>query len=129
MAGAGFDAAMIRDASPALKARPGRPAYAVAAPGHLTEPRTRLTIRLDGGRRSRRKARMAVIGDVGTLQARLRLLPRARPDSGPPELVLLDPQGLAGGALEYATATRIDVRFARPAPGSSTARPCPTVPG
>ncbi|MFH8259181.1 diacylglycerol kinase family protein [Streptomyces roseolus] len=140
MAGAGFDAVMIRDASPALKARLGWPAYALAATRHLTEPRMRLTIRLDGGRRIRRRARMAVIGNVGTLQAGLRLLPRARPDSGHLELVLLDPQGpagwlaaaahiagrplrrtpaatdgpVAGGALEYFTATRIDVRFARP---------------
>ncbi|MFH9740129.1 diacylglycerol kinase family protein [Streptomyces roseolus] len=140
MAGAGFDAAMIRDASPALKARLGWPAYALAATRHLTEPRMRLTIRLDGGRRIRRRARMAVIGNVGTLQAGLRLLPRARPDSGHLELVLLDPQGpagwlaaaahiagrplrrtpaatdgpVAGGALEYFTATRIDIRFARP---------------
>ncbi|MFC9730677.1 diacylglycerol kinase family protein [Streptomyces roseolus] len=140
MAGAGFDALMIRDASPALKARLGWPAYALAATRHLTEPRVRLTIRLDGGRRIRRRARMAVIGNVGTLQAGLRLLPRARPDSGHLELVLFDPQGpagwlaaaahiagrplrrtpaatdgpVAGGALEYFTATRIDVRFARP---------------
>ncbi|MEV7536984.1 diacylglycerol kinase family protein [Streptomyces hydrogenans] len=140
MAGAGFDAAMIRDASPALKARLGWPAYALAATRHLTEPRMRLTIRLDGGRRIRRRARMAVIGNVGTLQAGLRLLPRARPDSGHLELVLLDPQGpagwlaaaahivgrplrrtpaatdgaVAGGALEYFTATRVDIRFARP---------------
>ncbi|MEU2543854.1 diacylglycerol kinase family protein [Streptomyces roseolus] len=140
MAGAGFDAAMIRDTSPALKAGLGWPAYALAATRHLTEPRMRLTIRLDGGRRIRRRARMAVIGNVGTLQAGLRLLPRARPDSGHLELVLFDPQGpvgwlaaaahiadrplrrtpaatdgpVAGGALEYFTATRIDIRFARP---------------
>ncbi|GAA3897965.1 hypothetical protein GCM10022244_05370 [Streptomyces gulbargensis] len=140
MAGAGFDAAMIRDASPALKASLGWPAYVVAATRHLTEPRMRLTVRLDGGRRIRRRARMAVIGNVGTLQAGLRLLPRARPDSGHLELVLFDPQGpagwlaaaahiagrplrrtpaatdgpVAGGALEYFTATRIDIRFAQP---------------
>ncbi|MFF7816126.1 diacylglycerol kinase family protein [Streptomyces sp. NPDC007945] len=140
MAGAGFDAAMIRDASPALKASLGWPAYALSATRHLNEPRMRLTVRLDGGRRIRRRARMAVIGNVGTLQAGLRLLPRARPDSGHLELVLFDPQGpvgwlaaaahiagrplrrtpaatdgpVAGGALEYFTATRIDIRFARP---------------
>ncbi|MFG3194320.1 diacylglycerol kinase family protein [Streptomyces omiyaensis] len=142
MTGAGFDAAMVRDASPSLKARLGWPAYVLAAVRHLAEPRTRLTIRLDGGRRIRRRARMAVIGNVGTLQAGMRLLPRARPDSGRLELVLFDPRGpagwlaaalhiagrpprrtpaatdgpVAGGALEYFTATRVDIRFARTRP-------------
>ncbi|GHG27208.1 diacylglycerol kinase family protein [Streptomyces filamentosus] len=140
MAGAGFDAAMVRDASPALKSSLGWPAYALSGARHLTDPRTRLTVRLDGGRRIRRRARMAVIGNVGELQGGLRLLPRARPDSGRLELVLFDPQGpagwlaaaahiagrtlrrapaaadgpVAGGALEYFTASRIDIRFTRP---------------
>lgn len=150
MTGAGFDAAMVRDASPALKARLGWPAYALSAVRHLGDPRMRLTIRLDGGRPLRRRARMVVIGNVGALQGGLDLLPRARPDSGQLEAVLFDPRGpagwlaaaahlgarvvrrrvpgagsgsgpgsggpVAGGALEYFSATRIDIRFARPQP-------------
>ncbi|MFF0549878.1 diacylglycerol/lipid kinase family protein [Streptomyces sp. NPDC004311] len=96
MAGAGFDAAMVRDASPALKSRLGWPAYALSAARHLGDPRMRVTLRIDGGRRIRRRARMVVIGNVGTLQAGVELLPRARPDSGRLEVVLFAPQGPAG---------------------------------
>ncbi|MFJ1566439.1 diacylglycerol kinase family protein [Streptomyces erythrochromogenes] len=146
MAGAGFDAAMVRDASPVLKARLGWAAYALSAARHLRDPRMRLSLRLDGGPRIRRRARMVVIGNVGSLQAGLQLLPRARPDSGRLEVVLFDPRGAAGwlaaaahlaarvvrrpaeapasggpdgsvsvaaGSLEYFSAGRIEVRFAR----------------
>ncbi|MEU6313316.1 diacylglycerol kinase family protein [Streptomyces sp. NPDC047014] len=156
MAGAGFDAAMVRDASPVLKAHLGWAAYALSAVRHLGDPRMRLTLRLDGGRRIRRRARMVVVGNVGALQAGLELLPLARPDSGRLEVVLFDPKGaagwlatmahlatrvvrrpaagavapaaptasapsgtdtpraVAGGSLEYFSATRIEIRFARP---------------
>ncbi|WP_158717930.1 diacylglycerol kinase family protein [Streptomyces sp. NRRL F-2664] len=144
MAGAGFDAAMVRDASPVLKTHLGWAAYALSAVRHLRDPHMRLTLRLDGGRRIRRRARMVVVGNVGALQAGLELLPRARPDSGRLEVVLFDPRGAAGwlaaaahlaarlvrrpaadpapdgaavsvaaGSLEYFSATRIEVRFAR----------------
>ncbi|MFD3454815.1 diacylglycerol kinase family protein [Streptomyces sp. NPDC058691] len=98
MAGAGLDAAMVRDASDRLKARLGWSAYALSGIGHLTDPRMRLTIRLDGGPELRRRARMVLIGNVGALQGGLPLLPRARPDSGFLELVLLNPRGPAGWA-------------------------------
>ncbi|MCX5128566.1 diacylglycerol kinase family protein [Streptomyces sp. NBC_00347] len=149
MAGAGFDAAMVRDASPRLKSRMGWAAYVLSALRHLRDPGVRLTVRVDGGRRLRRRARMVVIGNVGTLQGGLPLLPAARPDSGRLEVVLFDPHGPAGwltaaghlaarllrrrppagpgpaapdgrseagGALEYFSATRIDVRCAVPQP-------------
>ncbi|MFE4632860.1 diacylglycerol kinase family protein [Streptomyces sp. NPDC056773] len=149
MAGAGFDAAMVRDASPRLKSRMGWAAYVLSALRHLRDPGVRLTIRVDGGRRLRRRARMVVIGNVGTLQGGLPLLPAAQPDSGRLDVVLFDPRGPAGwlaaagyltarllrrrppagpgaaapegdgeagGALEYFSATRIDVRCAVPQP-------------
>ncbi|MFF1411496.1 diacylglycerol kinase family protein [Streptomyces sp. NPDC058289] len=149
MAGAGFDAAMVRDASTRLKSRMGWAAYLLSALRHLRDPGVRLTVRVDGGRRLRRRARMVVIGNVGTLQGGLPLLPAARPDSGRLEVVLFDPRGPAGwltaaghltarllrrrpsaapgpavpdghseagGALEYFSATRIDVRCAVPQP-------------
>ncbi|MGI5447232.1 diacylglycerol kinase family protein [Streptomyces sp. CA-243310] len=146
MAGAGLDAAMVRDASDRLKERVGWAAYVVSAVGHLRDPRMRLSIRLDGGAALERRARMVVIGNVGTLQGGLSLLPDARPDSGRLDMVLLDPRGaagwlvaaghvmsralpgraaaatgtpagaVAGGALEYFNAARIDIRFGRPQP-------------
>ncbi|WP_405719792.1 diacylglycerol kinase family protein [Streptomyces sp. NBC_01537] len=147
MAGAGFDAAMVRDASERLKARLGWAAYVISAVRHLRDPRMRLSIRLDGGPVLERWARMVVVGNVGALQGGLPLLPDARPDSGRLDVVLLDPRGAggwlataghfgarmlpgrspraafpaggqrqAGGALEYFTAERIDLRFSQPQP-------------
>ncbi|MEU2078119.1 diacylglycerol kinase family protein [Streptomyces sp. NPDC013489] len=96
MAGAGFDAAMVRDASPRLKARLGWAAYLLAAARHLRDPRTRVSIRVDGGPRRRHRARMVVIGNVGTLQGGLELLPGAHADSGRLDVVLFAPEGAAG---------------------------------
>ncbi|MFD9303406.1 diacylglycerol kinase family protein [Streptomyces sp. NPDC060048] len=96
MAGAGFDAAMVRDTSPRLKSRMGWAAYVLSALRHLRDPGVRLTVRVDGGRPRRRRARMVVIGNVGALQGGLPLLPAARPDSGRLEVVLFDPRGAAG---------------------------------
>ncbi|MFF0215288.1 diacylglycerol kinase family protein [Streptomyces vinaceus] len=125
MAGAGFDAAMVRDASPRLKERLGWAAYVVSALRHLRDSRMRLSIRLDGGAPLERRARMVVIGNVGTLQGGLPLLPDARPDSGRLDVVLLDPRGAAGWlaaarhlASRGAGRGSADGR-ARPAPGGS----------
>ncbi|MFB9593556.1 diacylglycerol kinase family protein [Streptomyces racemochromogenes] len=146
MAGAGFDAAMVGGTSARAKERLGWAAYVLSAARHLRDPRMRLSIRLDGGPPRERRARMVVIGNVGTLQGGLPLLPGARPDSGRLEVALLDPRGVrgwlaaaahlgarmlpgrtagetrgeygavAGGALEYFSAAHVDIRFARPQP-------------
>ncbi|MDX2646295.1 diacylglycerol kinase family protein [Streptomyces sp. PA03-1a] len=114
MAGAGFDAAMVRDASVRLKARLGWSAYVLSGVGHLTDPRMHLAIRLDGGPELPRRARMVLIGNVGVLQGGLPLLPRARPDSGCLDLVLLNPRGLTGWA---AAAGHLAVRMLPHRPG------------
>ncbi|WP_330261125.1 diacylglycerol kinase family protein [Streptomyces sp. NBC_00539] len=149
MAGAGFDAAMVGDASERVKEHLGWAAYVLSAVRHLGDPRMRLSVRLDGGPVHERRARMVVIGNVGTLQGGLPLLPDARPDSGRLEVVLLDPRGargwlaaaghlgsrmlpgratrtpggprgprgaVAGGALEYFSAVRVDISFVKPQP-------------
>ncbi|MFJ7203716.1 diacylglycerol kinase family protein [Streptomyces sp. NPDC098789] len=146
MAGVGFDAAMVQDASPRLKSRLGWAAYVVSALRHLGDPGIRLTIRLDGGRPLRRRARMVVIGNVGMLQGGLPLLPEARADDGRLDVVLFAPGGpagwlaaaahltrrtlrapasrrpgagagdVAGGALEYFSATRVEIRCTAPQP-------------
>lgn len=121
MAGAGFDAAMVRDTSPRLKSRMGWAAYVLSALRHLRDPGVRLTVRIDGGRPRRRRARMVVIGNVGSLQGGLPLLPTARPDSGRLEVVLFDPRGAAGWlAAAGHLASRL-LRHRRPAPGGPTA--------
>lgn len=117
MAGAGFDAAMVRDASEDLKSRIGWAAYALSGARHLRDPRMRLSIQLDGGPVLERRARMVVIGNVGALQGGLPLLPDARPDDGRLDVVLLDPRGPVGW---LATAGHFATRML---PG----RPRPTV--
>ncbi|GGZ72951.1 diacylglycerol kinase family protein [Streptomyces subrutilus] len=125
MTGAGFDAAMVRDASPGLKARVGWAAYALSASRHLGDPRMRLSVSVDGGRPRRRRARMVVVGNVGALQGGLELLPGARPDSGRLEVVLFDPRGATGWLAAAGHLAARTVRGRTPAaqaPGAATGR-------
>ncbi|GHE26758.1 phosphatase PAP2 family protein [Streptomyces vinaceus] len=126
MAGAGFDAAMVRDASPRLKEHLGWAAYVLSALRHLRDPRMRLSIRLDGGAPLERRARMVVIGNVGTLQGGLPLLPDARPDSGRLDVVLLDPRGPGGW---FAAARHLASRGTGRGSADGRPRPAPGGPG
>ncbi|MDF9811226.1 diacylglycerol kinase family protein [Streptomyces sp. SPB162] len=143
MAGAGFDAAVVQDASSRMKAGIGWAAYLVSGARHLRDPGMRLTLRLDDGPELDRRARMVLVGNVGTLQGGVPLLPAAQPDDGLFEVVLLNPTGPLGwlraathvlkrqhresaprspgggerfahGTLEYFTARRIEMAFERP---------------
>ncbi|MEU3464073.1 diacylglycerol kinase family protein [Streptomyces sp. NPDC006733] len=143
MAGAGFDAAVVQDASSRMKAGIGWAAYLVSGARHLRDPRMRLTLRLDDGPALERRARMVLVGNVGTLQGGVPLLPAAKPDDGVLDVVLLDPTGPLGwlraathvlkrqhretvprppgggerfarGTLEYFTARRVEMVFQQP---------------
>jgi len=94
MAGIGFDAALLRDASTSLKARIGAPAYAVSALRHLRDRPMSLQIRIDDEPTRTRRARTVVIGNVGRLQGGVDLLPGASPDSGQFEVAILAPRTL-----------------------------------
>ncbi|MEW1913474.1 diacylglycerol kinase family protein [Kitasatospora sp. NPDC085895] len=96
MAGMGLDAAVMAATGRRLKQRLGWPAYAVGAARHLRDRPVRLTVRLDGAAPFERRVRMAVVGNVGSLQGGMRLLPDAEPDDGVLDLVLLHPRGAAG---------------------------------
>jgi diacylglycerol kinase family enzyme len=82
MAGIGFDAALLSSVSEELKKRVGWHAYALSGLGHLWDRLTRVELRVDGGPPVRRLASDVVVGNVGTLQRNLRLLPDAVPDDG-----------------------------------------------
>lgn len=94
MAGMGFDAKMLDDASEALKARIGWPAYVLAALRHLRDRPMRLRLRLDGQPAGRRRARSVVVGNVGRLQGGVRLLPDAEPDDGQLDVAVIAPHTL-----------------------------------
>ncbi|KUN90359.1 diacylglycerol kinase [Streptomyces bungoensis] len=98
MAGAGLDAATMRraNANDRAKAVLGWPTYVLAVLRELRTPRTRVSVRLDGAPALRRTARMVLVGNIGTVQGGVTVLPDARADDGRLDLLILDPRGLGG---------------------------------
>ncbi|MBA2772824.1 MAG: phosphatase PAP2 family protein [Nocardioidaceae bacterium] len=96
MAGLGLDAAIMAGAPDALKARIGWPAYVVAGARQLRYPAVRVDISVDGAEPVRRRARTVVIGNVGSLQAGIPLLPDALIDDGVLDVVVIAPGRLFG---------------------------------
>jgi diacylglycerol kinase family enzyme len=94
MAGLGLDAAIIADAPDDLKKHVGWAAYIVSTVKNLNHPFVIVEITIDDRPPLRRRARTAVIGNVGTLQANIPLLPDAVPDDGLIDLVVLAPRRL-----------------------------------
>lgn len=95
MAGLGLDAAIIADAPDELKKRVGWAAYVVSTLKNLNHPFVRVEIIVDNQTPVRRRARTVVIGNVGTLQANIPLLPDAVPDDGLIDAVLLAPHRIS----------------------------------
>ena len=98
MAGLGFDAAIMRDASEGLKRTIGWPAYVVSGARHLRGRGIRVRVTLDDGEPFSRRVRTAVVGNVGKLLAGIPLLPDAEADDGVLDLVLLAPASIVGWA-------------------------------
>ncbi|WP_318552179.1 bifunctional phosphatase PAP2/diacylglycerol kinase family protein [Kitasatospora fiedleri] len=96
MAGMGLDAAVMADTGRTLKRRLGWPAYVLAAARHLGDRHFTLTVAVDDAEPVRRQVRGAVVGNVGSLQGGVRLLPDAEPDDGLLDLVLVQPHGPSG---------------------------------
>jgi diacylglycerol kinase family enzyme len=94
MAGMGFDAELVEDASTALKAKIGAPAYVLSALKHLHDPAMRVEVRIDDGPPLHRLARSVIIGNVGRLQGGVRLLADAEPDNGKLDVAVLAPRHL-----------------------------------
>lgn len=94
MAGIGFDAAMMADASEGLKQLAGWPAYVVSGLRHLRDPVMRVQLRIDDKPPVHRPARTVLIGNVGRLQGGMELLPDAVPDDGLLDVVVVAPRTL-----------------------------------
>jgi YegS/Rv2252/BmrU family lipid kinase len=92
MAGMGFDAAIMEGVNDSLKARVGWLAYVWSALKSLMFPATRVEVSIDGGPFTRHRARTLVIGNVGSLQAGMPLIPDAVIDDGEIDVVLLYPR-------------------------------------
>jgi diacylglycerol kinase (ATP) len=93
MAGIGFDAEMLDGANERLKSRLGWAAYVLSALRHLRDPPVRMTVRADSGPPQRRWANGVIVGNVGSLQGNVRLLPDAAPDDGVLDVAVLAASG------------------------------------
>ena len=101
VAGIGFDAGLVASTRPALKARVGWGAYALAAMENLGSPRMDLVLSLldEAGQRrvERLTARNLLVANGGRLPAGITLLPQARTDDGLLDVAAIDTvAGLAG---------------------------------
>lgn len=92
MAGMGFDAAMLRDASEEAKARVGPAAYVASGLSHVPKRGFDCTITVDDQPPLHSRARTVLIGNVGKLQGGLPLLPDAVPDDGWLDVVVISPR-------------------------------------
>jgi YegS/Rv2252/BmrU family lipid kinase len=132
MAGAGFDAAMIRDTDRSMKKRAGRMAYLWTGIQHLRDGRTRTRIRVDGSPWFDGEASCVLLGNVGTITGGIQAFDDAEPDDGWLEVGVATAQGamqwartfgkLALGRSESSPfvqvvrARRVRVGFAAPVP-------------
>jgi len=95
MAGAGFDAAMIRDAGDGgLKERFGRAAYVWTGSENLRSKPFRAKIEVDGVDWYKGKASCILLGNMGKLFGGVDAFEDARPDDGKLELGVVTAEGL-----------------------------------
>lgn len=91
MAGVGVDATIMDEVDPALKKKVGPAAYFVAASKALGRLPIPMEVRVDGGRRHRRRAMTCLIGNVGKLPGGLVLMPDAQADDGRLDVYVASP--------------------------------------
>ena len=94
MAGAGFDALMIRDAGGGLKTRLGRAAYVWTGSESLRAKPFRAAIDVDGAPWYRGKASCILIGNVGKLFGGIEVFEDARDDDGKLDIGVVTAEGL-----------------------------------
>jgi diacylglycerol kinase family enzyme len=107
MAGMGFDAKMLEATSEKTKAVIGWPAYVMGAMRHLRDRPMRVSVRIDGGKPMRRRARSVLIANVGRLQGGIPLFTEAEPDDGWLDVAILTPRTVGHwAALGWAVVRR-----------------------
>jgi len=127
MAGAGFDAAMIRDAKGAMKDRVGRLAYVWTGARALRRPARPTEVEVDGERWFSGESSCVLIANVGTISGGITAFPQAEPDDGRLDIGVVTASGMAqwvrvlgrmaaGQAhrsplVNSTTGTAIDIRF------------------
>ena len=94
MAGAGFDARMIRDADGGLKDKAGRLAYVLTGARNLKSERVKVKVKVDGTTWFKGRASCILFGNVGKLFGGLTTFVDARPDDGRLELGVVTAEGV-----------------------------------
>lgn len=92
MAGMGFDAAIMEGVNEDFKKKVGWLAYVWSALKAMMFPAIKVEVSIDDGEPTTHRARTVVIGNVGTLQAGMPLIPDASLDDGQLDVVLLYPR-------------------------------------
>jgi diacylglycerol kinase family enzyme len=104
MAGAGFDAQMIRDANGGLKDRFGRFAYIWTASKHLRGEQFKARIEVNGELWYKGKASCILLGNIGSLFSGVEVFDDAHPDDGLLEIGVTNAEGLGQWARTIAHA-------------------------
>lgn len=92
MAGLGYDAAVMRDATRVLKRRFGFLAYLYSALKNLGRKPNTFLVHLDDRPTVRVRGASAVIANIGTLAGNIRVVRKVDPHDGYLDLVILSPQ-------------------------------------
>lgn len=92
MAGMGFDAALMEGVNEDIKKKVGWIAYVLSGLKALMFPTMKLEISIDDLPFTKHRARTCVIGNVGSLQGGMMLLPDASIDDGQIDVVVLYPR-------------------------------------
>jgi diacylglycerol kinase (ATP) len=93
MAGAGFDASMIKQADRGMKDQIGRLAYVYTGARNLRTRRVKATIKVDGEHFFKGRASCVLVGNVGKILGAIDVFPSARPDDGRLELGVVTARG------------------------------------
>lgn len=122
MAGSGFDALMIRDASDTLKSRVGTVAYVLSGARHLRADLVHTKVTVDGEAWFEGRTTMVLVGNFGEVSAGIEIFPDAKPDDGVLDVAVMSPSTLREWAsIAWRLLRRKPQRFdlARRAQGSS----------
>lgn len=133
LAGAGYDASVMRDADREIKNRFGLAAYLWAAIKNLKRRSVSAAIEMDDGRVLRRRhAKSVMVANMGRLQGNVAIVPDALPDDGLLDIAVLEAENLTDWcrlvfnalrgrirddpSVDFAQSRRVSVTLSRPQP-------------
>lgn len=96
MTGIGVDAEVMANTNEKVKGVLGWPAYVFSGLGRMFRRGFRVRLSTDGGAPQEQHAQSVIIGNCGTLQGNLQLLPDAQLDDGVLDAVIMAPKGPVG---------------------------------